>query len=231
MENLDWQDRTNILLGKDDAAKLRKASVTVIGLGGVGGIAAEMIARAGVGKMILIDADKFDVTNRNRQIGALVSTTGKSKVEVMMTRLKDINPEIEIVEHGIFITPEMFDAKPDFLDVDCVLDAIDSVGSKVALLAACIQHHVPVVSSMGSGARLNPELVRCADISKTEYCRLAKAVRQQLKKRGIEKGITAIFSPEMPVCDTSDVIGTISYMPNIFGCHCAAAVLKKLLPH
>lgn len=233
MEHENWQSRTEILLGKEAVATLHEASVTVIGLGGVGGIAAEMIARAGVGKMILIDADRFDSTNRNRQIGALDSTTGKSKVAAMTERLKDINPDIEITGYEMFITPEMFDAEPDkipdFLKTGCVLDAIDSVGSKTALLASCVRNSVPVVSSMGSGARLDPEKVRCADISKTEYCRLAKAVRQQLKKRGIEKGVCCIFSPETPVCSNSDAIGTISYMPNVFGCHCAAAVLKKLL--
>lgn len=237
----DWQSRTRLLIGDAAAERLFGSRVTVVGLGGVGGIAAEMLARAGIGSMTVIDGDVFDATNRNRQIGALASTAGRAKTEVMAERLRDVNPAIRLNVIRTYLNAG------DIADVigpdscDCLLDAIDSLTPKVELLRYCIENQIPVVSCMGSGCRLNPELVRCADISETEHCPLARAVRRELRKRGIVKGLSVIFSPEDPaagsvidcrvegVPNKRSVTGTISYMPAVFGCHCAAAVIRKLI--
>lgn len=238
-ETADWQNRTRLLTGDEGMDRLSRAHVLVIGLGGVGGIAAEMIARAGIGKMTIADGDVFEASNRNRQIGALLSTAGRSKTEVMAERLRDIHPELVLETVNAYLKNETMTALLDQAPYDCVLDAIDSLSPKVQLLCHCVRKKIPVISCMGSGARLDPELVRCADISKTEHCTLARAVRHKLKKEGITRGIPVIFSPEDPVpgsvigCneteDGKSVMGTISYMPAIFGCHCAAAVIRTLL--
>ncbi len=238
--NSDWQSRTRILIGEEKVKRLRQAHVAVIGLGGVGGTAAEMIARAGVGKMTILDSDSFDDSNRNRQAGAFLSTTGRAKTDVMAERLRDINPDLQLTALNRYLETEKV---RDFLDsiqpCDCVIDAIDSIAPKVKLLECAVTSAQPVVSCMGSGNRLNPELVRCADISKTDHCPLARTIRQRLRKCGIVSGVTVIFSPECApeeaVCETGDfgpnkrsVIGTISYMPVLFGCHCAAAAIRMI---
>ncbi len=240
-ENLndnDWQNRTELLLGREQTAKLRNANVLVVGLGGVGGIAAEMIARAGAAKMTIADGDVFERSNRNRQIGALLSTAGQSKAEVMAKRLLDINPALVLRSVHAYLANESMAELLDSEKFDCVLDAIDSLSPKVQLLLHCVRKNIPVVSCMGSGSRLNPELVRCTDISRTEHCPLAKAVRQRLRKNGVSKGVSAVYSAELPVpgsvigCNETEngktVLGTISYMPAVFGCHCAAAVIRKI---
>ncbi len=235
----NWQERTELLLGKAAAEKLQQASVLVVGLGGVGGIAAEMIVRAGIGKITVADGDIFERSNRNRQIGALLSTSGRSKAEVMAERLLDINPDLKLRSVHAFLRDDSMSELLDSEKYDCVLDAIDSLSPKVQLLLHCIRKNIPVVSCMGSGSRLNPELVRCTDISKTEHCPLARAVRQRLRKNGVKNGVDVIFSEELPVAgsvigcnrteDGKTVLGTISYMPAVFGCHCAAAVIRKLI--
>lgn len=235
----DWQSRTRLLLGDEKAERLFHAHVLVVGLGGVGGIAAEMIARAGVGEMTLADGDSFDARNRNRQIGALVSTTGRCKVDVFAERLKDINPDLILHPEPYYLEGEKIAALLRAAPYTCVLDAIDSITPKVQLLQYCVEHSLPVVSCMGSGARLEPEAIRCADLSKTTHCPLARVVRGMLRKVGIERGIEVIYSPEDPVpgsvVEAADagpykrsVTGTISYMPNLFGCHCAAAVIRRI---
>lgn len=235
----DWQSRTKLILGQDAFERVSQAHVLVVGLGGVGGIAAEMIARAGVREMTLVDGDTFDITNRNRQIGALISTAGRSKVAVMAERLHDINPDLILHTHETYLEGEKIPALLTAAPYTCVLDAIDSVTPKVQLLQNCVTHALPVVSCMGSGARLDPEVIRCVDIAKTTHCPLARVVRGMLRKVGIEKGIRVIYSPEDPVpgsvVDSTDagphkrsITGTISYMPNLFGCHCAAAVIRMI---
>lgn len=238
MEN-DWQSRTKLILGEGASERLFQAHVLVVGLGGVGGIAAEMIARAGVREMTIVDGDTFDITNRNRQIGALVSTAGRSKVAVMAERLRDINPELILHEVDDYLEGGKIAALLSAASYTCVLDAIDSVTPKVQLLQTCVERDLPVVSCMGSGARLDPEVIRCVDIAKTTHCPLARVVRGMLRKVGIEKGIRVIYSPEDPVpgsvVESADagphkrsITGTISYMPNLFGCHCAAAVIRMI---
>lgn len=241
----DWQNRTILLLGRKNADRLFRSHVSVIGLGGVGGIAAEMLARAGIGRMTLVDGDVFDPTNRNRQIGALISTVGRSKTDVMRERLLDINPDLQIKTANAYLKDdniaELFE---NSAYCDCVLDAIDSLTPKVLLILHCLRNHIPIISSMGSGARLDPEKICCTDISRTQYCGLARAVRQRLHKEGITSGLDVIFSKEQPIrnaieiCPEDDasaklnkksITGTISYVPTIFGCHCAAAVIKKII--
>ncbi len=235
----NWQERTELLLGKAQSEKLRRANVLVVGLGGVGGIAAEMIARAGVGRMTIADGDVFERSNRNRQIGALISTAGQSKAEIMAARLRDINPDLELRAVNTYLQNESMAELLDAEQYDCVLDAIDSLSPKVQLLLHCVNKNIPVVSCMGSGSRLDPEQVRCTDISRTEHCPLARAVRQRLRKNGINRGVDVIFSTELPVpgsvigCNETEdgktVLGTISYMPAVFGCHCAGAVIRKIV--
>lgn len=241
MENeaKDWRARTCLLLGEERLHGLAEKHVLAVGLGGVGAVASEMLVRAGVGEMTAVDGDTVDPTNRNRQLPALVSTQGRRKTDVMAERLKDINPELRLHVLGRFLTETDMEALFASAQFDLVLDAIDSVGPKTALLACAVRHGIPVVSSMGAGARLDPEKVRCADISKTSVCGLARAVRLNLRKQNITHGVTAVFSVEEPrkesiVPDPSagfgkrSATGTVSYMPAVFGCHCAAAAIRLL---
>ncbi len=230
--------RTEVLLGKDAVAKLSSSHVLILGVGGVGAAAAEMIARMGVGKITLMDGDRVDHTNRNRQLPALVSTAGRFKTQVVAERLQDINPDIEVICRNEFITAETV---PDLLSVpfDCAVDAIDSLTPKTAFIAECVRLNIPLISSMGSGGRRDPSQVRLTDISKTCECALARAVRQKLHRLGISKGVRVVFSPEKvppeavrPSADAGgnfrSLVGTVSYMPAVFGCHAAAGVLEML---
>lgn len=233
-----WQTRTALLLGKEKLEKLRNAHVLVIGLGGVGGIAAEMICRAGVGRMTIADGDLIEESNRNRQIAALTSTVGKPKAELLGARLLDINPELKLTVLNEYLRDdrmfEVLGAEP----YDCVLDAIDTLSPKFYLTVYCVEHGIRLISCMGSGARLDPEAIRCADISESYNCSLARAMRKRLHRHGIYKGVKVVFSPEMPVesaviesegmANKRSVTGTISYMPALFGCHCAAAVIREI---
>ena len=220
--------RTIALLGEEKVDLLRTARVLIVGVGGVGGCAAEQLCRAGVGTLTLLDGDKVDPTNLNRQLAALNSTIGRFKAEVLCERFRDINP------NGLF-TPEVRFLKPDecaaLLDgpFDLVVDAIDDVPAKVGLLRAAVGKNIPAVSSMGAGGKTDPEQVRCADIGKTFGDPLARRVRQELRRAGVTKGIPCVFSPEeRRQVQNFEVIGTVSYMPAVFGCHLAAAALKIL---
>lgn len=233
-----WQERAGLLFKEEGIEKLRNANVLVVGLGGVGSFAAEFLARAGVGKMTIVDGDVIDVTNINRQLPALHSTIGKPKVQLMADRLLDINPEIQLTTVQEFLSPERAYelVTPDF---DYVLDCIDSITPKLNLLIASKRKKVKVVSNMGAGGKYEASKVKVRDISSTEYCPLAKTIRKRLKKEGISKGIKAVFSTEMP--DASSVkmtdgknykksfYGTNSWMPCLFGLHAAETVVKYLL--
>jgi tRNA threonylcarbamoyladenosine dehydratase len=235
---MDWLERTELLLGKEKIKQLKNMHVLVAGMGGVGAYAAEMICRAGVGKMTIADSDVVEVTNRNRQLPALVSTTGMLKTNIMALRFKDINPEIELTEVNEFLTEENI---PELLDknhFDFVVDAIDTIAPKVSLISNSIQRGLKVASSMGAGGRTDPSKVQIADISKTHHCNLARVVRHRLQKQGISKGLPVIFSSE-PVNpgtfreqegkNKKSVVGTISWMPAIFGCFLAGEVINTLL--
>lgn len=238
MNELDWTCRTELLLTADKIKKLNQANILIVGLGGVGGYAAEQIARAGVGKLTLIDSDVVQPSNINRQIIALNSTVGKPKVELVEQRLKDINPEIQITTKRVFVEMEniynILEEKFDY-----VIDAIDTLTPKVDLLEACVKTGTPVVSSMGSGARIDPSLIQIADIKNSHHCKLAYLVRKYLHKRGIYEGIKVVFSTEqvpehaLVVTDGSNnkrtIVGTISYLPALFGCYIASVLLRDLM--
>jgi tRNA A37 threonylcarbamoyladenosine dehydratase len=238
MNEQDWKCRTELLITPEGVDKLKKTHVLIAGLGGVGGAAAEQLCRAGVGHITLIDNDIVQPSNINRQIIALQSTIGRHKTEICAKRLKNINPEVKLTTHKTFIEGNKVNS---FInnELDYVVDAIDTLTPKVELLEACIKNHVPVVSSMGSGGRLNPSLIKIDDIKNTNHCKFAYLVRKYLHKRGIRDGINAVFSTEqvpkhaMIETDGSNykrtIVGTISYMPVIFGCFCASWVINKIL--
>ncbi len=234
---MTWQDRTELLIGKEKLAKLAASNVLVIGLGGVGSYAAEMICRAGVGKMSIADGDKITESNINRQLHALRSSIGKYKAELMAERLLDINPDLELVMINEFIRDERM---IEILDrgYDYVVDAIDTLSPKVFLIYHSLQRGIPVVSSMGSGGKVDATLIKITDISGTYNCRLARILRKRLHKLGVKEGFTAVFSPEEVPEDSIELtegqenkasnVGTISYMPAAFGCACASVVIKDL---
>lgn len=228
-----------MLIGDDGLDKLRDSHVIVVGLGGVGAYAAEQLARAGIGKMTIVDGDVVNVTNRNRQLIALNSTIGKPKAEVMAARIRDINPDIELdVIYQYMKDQAIIDLMA--IPYDFVVDAIDTIAPKVFLLYYAKQYGQRVVSCMGAGGKFHPERIEIADISESNHCRLAFYIRKRLHRLGIRDGITVIFSAE-PVNDsaitTDEVneqnkvsnVGTISYMPAVFGCFCASVVINGLL--
>lgn len=233
-----WNTRTELLLGKERMEYLAGSHVLVVGLGGVGAYAAEQICRAGIGRMTIVDADTVNESNINRQLPALHSTLGESKAEVMARRLKDINPALELTVVNEFLRDERTEMILSAASYQFVVDAIDSLSPKVYLLYHAFHKHIPVVSSMGAGAKTDPAQVRLADISKTTDCALAKVVRKRLRGLGIQKGIPVVFSTEP--ADPKAVIevenemckrtttGTVSYMPAIFGCYLASYVIRNI---
>lgn len=226
------------MLGEDRMNYLSGCHVLVVGLGGVGAYAAEQLCRAGIGKMTIVDADTVNESNLNRQLPALRSTIGRPKAEVVAQRLLDINPELELTVHNEFIRDERTEAILDEANYQFVVDAIDSLSPKVFLLYHALRRQIPVISSMGAGAKTDPSQVRIADISKTQNCALAKAVRKRLRTLGVNKGIAAVFSTEMAnpdaIIEVDDeqckrtTTGTISYMPALFGCFLSAHVLRNI---
>ena len=233
----NWLERTALLLGEEKLGMLRRAHVLVVGLGGVGAYAAEMIARAGVGRMTVADADTVSVSNINRQLVALRSTVGRPKAEVLAERLRDINPELELTVLNRFIRDEETYALLDAARYDYVVDAIDTLSPKLALILAALERGLPLVSSMGAGAKTDPTKLEIADISKTHHCPLAHMLRKRLHKLGIRSGFRAVFSPEpvregaMILCEERNKksnVGTISYIPALFGIGCASVVIRDL---
>lgn len=236
MEN--WLERTLLLLGGEKLGRIRQAHVLVVGLGGVGAYAAEMIARAGVGRMTLADADVVNETNINRQLVALHSTVGRQKAEVLAERLRDINPAIELTVINRYIKDEETYTLLDAAPYDYVVDAIDTLSPKLALIAAALERRLPLVSSMGAGAKMDPTKLEIADISRTHHCPLAHMLRKRLHKLGIRSGFRAVFSPEpiregaMILCEEQNKksnVGTISYIPPLFGIGCASVVIRGLI--
>lgn len=235
---MSWTERTELLLGEEKLNILRNAHVLVVGLGGVGAYAAEMIARAGVGRMTIADADTVGESNINRQLLALNSTIGREKSAVMAERLRDINPQIELNVVCDYIRDEKTYTLLDAARYDYVVDCIDTLSPKVNLIAAALERGIPVVSSMGAGAKTDPTLIEVKDIGKSHHCPLAHMLRKRLHKLGIRSGFYAVFSPE-PVREGAMIIaeetnkksnvGTISYIPATFGCVCASVVIRDLL--
>lgn len=239
MEIPSWMGRTELLLGPDLLQRLMTKHVLVVGLGGVGGIAAEMIARSGVGKMTIVDADTVEATNRNRQLPALSSTEGKLKTDVLEARLLDINPDLQLRVIPEFFRDALTNEVLDGSHYDYALDCIDTLSPKVFYIKACLERNIPIVSSMGAGSKVDPTQVRVADISETYNCHLARYTRKYLHRLGIYKGVKAVFSPEqrfehsgvmvMQARNKRSAVGTISYMPAVFGCVTASVALRDML--
>lgn len=233
-----WQERTELLLGEDKMQRLRKAHVLVVGLGGVGAYAAEMICRAGVGEMTIIDADTVQPSNINRQLPATHATIGRAKAEVLAERFRDINPEVRLHVKAEYLKDDMIPELLDGSHFDFIVDAIDTVAPKCYLIYHALQRRLPIISSMGAGAKKDITQVRFADLWETYHCGLSKAVRKRLQKLGMKRHLPVVFSTEQ--ADANAVIlvdneqnkkstaGTISYMPAVFGCYLAEYVLRKL---
>lgn len=234
----DWQQRTSLLIGEEGLEKLRKSHVLIAGLGGVGAYAAEQLCRAGVGTLTLVDNDVVETTNRNRQLTGLISNKGKFKTEVLKQRFLDINPEINLHLKTEYLKDQIDDNILSEQKFDYVVDAIDTLSPKTYLILKCLEYEYPLVSSMGSGGKVDPCKVTISDISKTYDCKLARALRKKLHALGIRRGVKTVFSPEKisESCvkyeegiNKKSTVGTISYMPAIFGCFCASVVLRDLI--
>lgn len=234
---MEWLTRTELLLGKEKLEKLNKAHILIAGLGGVGSYAAEQLCRAGIGNMTIVDGDTIDISNINRQLPALHSTVGKSKAQVVAQRLKDINPNINLIIIEDFLKDEKI---PELLknNYDYVVDAIDTLAPKVFLIYNVVQAGLKLISSMGSGGKMDPTKITIADVKKSYNCNLARMLRKRLHRLGIRKGFKVIFSPEEVSKDAvilqesenkKSNVGTISYMPAIFGCYCASVVISDLI--
>ena len=236
-----WTDRTELLLGKDKMQRLRDTHVLVVGVGGVGAYAAEMLCRVGIGEMTIIDADTVQTTNINRQLPATHATLGRPKVEVLTERFRDINPDIKLHELPMYLKEEDVNSLLAGINnarFDFIVDAIDTIAPKCALISEALRRGIPIVSSMGAGAKSDITQIRFADIWDTYHCGLAKAVRTRLKKEGLRRSLPVVFSTEQ--ADRNAIItiegeqnkksttGTISYMPAVFGCYLAEYVIRKL---
>ena len=234
----EWTERAELLFKKEGLEKLKNANILIVGVGGVGSFAAEFIARAGVGKITIVDGDVVDITNINRQLPALHSTVGKPKIEVVGDRLLDINPDLELTKINEFLSPKRaFEIVTD--QYDYVLDCIDSVTPKLNLIIAAKRKKVKIISSMGAGGKMEAAKVKVADISNTENCFLAKAIKKRLKEVKIDKGVKVVFSSEIQdenslrITDGKNFkksfYGTNSYMPGLFGLFAAETVIRHIL--
>ena len=233
-----WMSRTELLLGEDKLKNLVNKNVLVVGLGGVGGICAEMIARAGIGRMTIVDGDVVDLSNCNRQIAALHSKEKMLKATVMAERLIDINPAIKLNVVTDFIEGDKTIELVQKEQYDYVVDCIDTLTPKVWLIKACVDRNIPIVSSLGAGGRVDPMQLKIADIADSYNCKLARYVRKRLHAIGITTGVKVVFSPEdiddskVVVTEKAfpkkSIIGTISYMPAMVGCMVASVVIRDL---
>jgi len=235
----DWLQRTELLIGANGLHKLKQANVLVVGMGGVGSFAAEFLCRAGIGRMTIVDGDRVDPSNKNRQIVALNSTVDVHKADVMSQRIQDINPEIQLTAIKEFLTPDLM-MELVTTKFDWVLDCIDSLQPKLYFLGAAVTNGVKVVSSMGAGGRIDPQKVRIAPIFETDCCRFAYKVRKGLRRKGFGKAnIIAVYSEELvnreslQLTDGSNFkrsyYGTISYIPALFGINMASIVIRDLM--
>ena len=234
--NKEQYSRTEALLGTEALNQLRKARVIVFGVGGVGGYVVEALARSGVGALDLVDKDVVSISNLNRQIIALQSTVGRSKVEVMKERIADIDPDCVVRTYEMLYLPETAD-QFDFTQYDYVVDAIDTVAAKIDLVLKAKAAGVPVICSMGTGNKLDPTQLEVADISKTSVCPLAKAVRTQLKKKGVDKGVKVVYSKERPTKPSEEfqnAVGgrtpaSVAFVPPVAGLIIAGEVIKDMI--
>lgn len=238
MSDISWLSRTSLLLGEEKVNELTKKHVLIVGLGGIGSFAAEAIARAGIGKITIVDGDLIDASNRNRQLVALTSTTGMQKAQVMAERMRDINPEVELNVITEFLQPDAMEGLVKSEKFDYVIECIDSVTPKVELLLMCKRNKVKVICSGGAGGKVDPTQVNVKDIKKVTNDRLIHYTRKRLRKQNIHKGIKVVYSDEQ--VDRSSLIltdgsnykksayGTMSYLPAIFGLTAASVVIRDL---
>ena len=232
----NWLQRGTLLLGEEKQERLAQAHLLIVGLGGVGSWAAEMLCRAGAGAMTIIDADVVDVTNINRQMPALASTVGQPKCDVVAERLRAINPDVRITVKQMFITPENVPALLDEGGFDFVVDAIDTLDPKGALIRGCWERDIKIISSMGAGAKCNLADIRSGDLWKSEHCTLAKNVRRLLRDARGKHKLPVIFSAEEPRRDAirpnpqggKPIIGSLAYFTATFGCYIAEYVIKNI---
>jgi tRNA A37 threonylcarbamoyladenosine dehydratase len=236
----NWHSRTELLVGKQAVENFTNKHIFIAGLGGVGGYVAEMLTRTGIGKLTIVDSDTVSQSNINRQIIALTNTVGKSKVELINNRLKNINPNIEIIKKDIYLNSENIN---EVLNepYDYVVDAIDTLSPKISLIQTALSKNLRLISSMGAGAKLHPEKVFVTDIAKTYNDNLARILRKRLHRIGIRTGFKAVFSPEEVIksaiqrIDSNieenkrSILGSISYMPSVFGIHIAAEIINDFI--
>ena len=220
-------NRTITLIGEEQFKKLQLKKVIVFGVGGVGGYTIEALVRAGIGSIAIVDNDKVSITNLNRQIIALHSTLGKSKVDVMKERIMDINPKIQLDTFKTFYLEES-ENEIDLSRYDYIVDAIDTVKGKIALVKNANKLNIPIISSMGTGNKINPNLFEISDIYKTSVCPLARVMRNELKKLGIKK-LKVLYSKENPIKNSSNVPSSISFVPSVAGLIIASEVVKDLV--
>jgi len=234
----NWLQRTELLIGEEGIKTLKDAHVLVVGLGGVGAYAAEQICRAGVGTMTVVDGDVVEETNRNRQLPALKSNEGRPKAEILADRFRDINPDIILHVFNHYLEHDEITNLLEANKYDFVVDAIDTLSPKTFLIAKTLEFGYPLVSSLGAGGKFDPSKVEVTDIAKTYNCKLAKKLRKRLTRMGISKGFKVVFSSELVDIEKvisvkgknkASTVGTISYMPPIFGCFCASVVIRGLL--
>jgi len=235
---MNWLERTELLFGEEKLQKLKSAKVLIVGLGGVGAYAAEQLCRAGIGNMTIVDGDVVEPSNRNRQLPALISNTGKPKAEIMAARFRDINPEINLTVVNDFIRDEKTTELLKSQSFDYVVDAIDTLSPKVFLVYHALQLGLKVVSSMGAGGKIDPTQLRIDDISKSHHCKLARMMRKRLSRMGVKKGVKVVYTPEEidekavreeDGQNKKSTVGTISYMPPVFGCFIASVVIRDLV--
>ncbi|RZT96025.1 tRNA A37 threonylcarbamoyladenosine dehydratase [Ancylomarina subtilis] len=235
--NTEWLSRTELLLGEERLEQVKNAHVLVVGLGGVGAYTAELLCRAGVGQMTIVDGDDIEASNINRQMPATTQTLGKDKAEVMAERLLAINPNIKLRVINEFLRDQRMVEVLAEAQYDYVVDAIDTLAPKIFLIYHSLQMKYKVVSSMGAGGKMDPSQIQVKDISKSYNCRLARMLRKKLHQKGVRKGVKVVFSPEdvdkkaVVIAESQNKksnVGTISYMPPIFGCFIASVVLRDL---
>ena len=219
--------RTALLIGEAGVEKLKNSRVAVFGVGGVGSYCAEALARAGVGGITLIERDRVEESNLNRQLVALYSTIGKYKTEVTAARIRDISPDCDAIARNLFYLPENA-AETDLSAFDYVADCIDNVTAKLCLIERCAAAGVPVISAMGAGNKLDPEKIRIADLYETKVCPLARVMRRELKKRGIER-LSVAYSEEPPAANGSDTVGSVSFVPSAMGLLMAGKIIREIL--
>ena len=228
--------KQSLLIGEEKTKKLMDSSVIILGLGGVGGFAVEGLTRAGIGTITLVDFDTIDITNLNRQIIATHSSIGKDKTNLFKERILDINPNATVNIHNLKVTPENVKTLFDHIKYDYIVDAIDTISAKLALIEISKEKNIPIISSMGFGNKLDPTTIKVSDISKTSDCRLARTMRKELKKRRIKK-VKTIFSteitikPENPYNSREKAInvGSVSFVPSVAGLIMAGEVIKDLI--